>query len=202
MGRLTSPKRKRSTFRKRNYRVEYQRRIAKAIAEGKSVSVGRGHARAIDLPKPPASPINRDDAREKALKLMRHGMSQAQAAKTVGVTAEQLRRHRLIHTESRRDGGRWIIEDKRPASFWIASDRRMRAVKLANGEGSRVSAYWSAVNDFLTTNDAGHLQPVLGLGVRDVEGRLWTFETRPNELRKLDSVGELHFIEIYADVAK
>ena len=28
------------------------------------------------------------------------------------------------------------------------------------------------------------------------------YETRPNVLRKLDSVGELSFIEIYADVAK
>jgi hypothetical protein len=34
-------------------------------------------------------------------------------------------------------------------------------------------------------------------GLRDTRKRLWPFETRPNVLRKLDSPGELSFVELY-----
>ena len=69
-------------------------------------------------------------------------------------------------------------------------------------EGGEVGRYWIAINEFLASNDADHLEPYVGRGIYDLNGRYWLFETRPNVLRKLDSVGELHFIEIYADVAK
>jgi hypothetical protein len=34
-------------------------------------------------------------------------------------------------------------------------------------------------------------------GLRDTRKRFWPFETRLNFLRKLDSVGELSFVELY-----
>ena len=58
------------------------------------------------------------------------------------------------------------------------------------------------MNEFLATNDIGYLQRLTDEGVRDINGRFWRFELRPNVLRKLDSIGELQFTEIYADVAK
>ena len=187
---------------RRNYKAEYQRRIAKALAAGKSRSAARGHPRAADLPRPEPGPINRKDPRERALKLMRNGASQAKAARATGVSAEELSRYRQLNTTSQRQGREWVIFDTRPQAFQIANDGRQRAVVLANDEGSRVSGYWHAVNEFLATNDADQLEPYIGEGVYDVNDKLWIFETRPNVLRKLDSLGELHFIEIYADVAK
>ena len=147
-------------------------------------------------------PIVRGDPRERALKLMRKGLSQASAARAAGVSVEQLRRFRLLNTTSQRRGGLWEIFDSRPQSFWIASDGKMRSVTLPNDEGGEVGRYWIAINEFLASNDADHLEPYIGRGIYDLNGRYWLFETRPNVLRKLDSVGELHFIEIYADVAK
>ena len=202
MAQTKSTNTKRRTFRQRDYRAEYQRRIARAQAAGKSLSAARGHPRAADLPKPAPAPINRTDPRERALKMMRHGASQAEAAKASGVSVEQLRRYRLLNTTSERRGGQWIIFDTRPQLFWIASEGRMRSVTLAFDEGGGVGRFWNAVNEFLATNDPDHLEPYIGEGVYDVRDKLWIFETRPNVLRKLDSVGELHFIEIYADVAK
>ena len=186
----------------RNYKAEYRRRIAKALAAGKSRSAARGHPRAADLPRPTPSPIDRKDPRERALKLMGHGASQAKAARATGISAEELSRYRQLYTTSLRRGREWVIFDTRPQGFQIASDGRQRTVVLANDEGSRVGGYWHAVNEFLATNDADRLDPYIGEGVYDVNDKLWIFETRPNVLRKLDSIGELHFTEIYADVAK
>ena len=186
----------------RNYKLEYQRRVNRGMAVGKSRSAARGHPRAAELPKPTPSPIDRTDRRERALKMMRHGASQGYAAKAAGVPVEQLRRYRLLNTTSQRRGKQWVIFDSRPQSLWIATNGKMRAVTLPHDEGSSVGHYWSAINEFLASNDPVHLERYVGEGVYDVRGKLWIFETRPNVLRKLDSVGELHFIEIYADVAK
>ena len=186
----------------RNYKVEYRRRLERGTAAGKSRSAARGHPRAADLPRAEPRIIDRNDPRERALKLMKRGASQARAAKAAGVSEEQLRRYRLLNTTSQKQGRQWVIFDSRPQAFWIASNGKMRSVTFANDEGSTVGHYWSAVNEFLASNDAEHLAPYIGEGVYDVRDRLWIFETRPNVLRKLDAVGELNFIEIYADVAK
>jgi hypothetical protein len=38
---------------------------------------------------------------------------------------------------------------------------------------------------------------LVGLGLRDFQSQFWPFETRPNVLGKLDSAGELSFVELY-----
>ncbi|MDP1912160.1 hypothetical protein [Brevundimonas sp.] len=188
------------TRKQRDYRAEYQRRISRALATGKSRSAARGHPRAADLPKPEPSSIDRTAAVERALGHMRRGLSQSAAAKVSGVSVEALRRHRLLHTQSLREGRRWVIFDLRPQSFWIASQGKVVAVTLTNDEGSLLSSYWRAVNRFLETNDDEHLFPFEGDGLYDVKGRYHPYETRPNVLRKMEAVDDLNFIEIYADV--
>ncbi len=186
--------------RNRNYKLEYQRRIERGLTLGKSRSAARGHPRAADLPKPPPGAIDRSASLERALAHMRRGASQAAAARAEGVSVEKLRRHRLLHTTSQRERGRWIIFDLRPQAFWIASQGKLTSVTLTNDQGSEVSAYWRAVDRFLSTNDDEHLFPFEGTGVYDVHDRYHAFETRPNVLRKMEAVDDLNFIEIYADV--
>ena len=105
-----------------------------------------------------------------------------------------------MNTQSLREGRKWVIFDSRPQGFWIASQGKFVAVTLANDEGSEVSAYWRAVDSFILTNEDEHLFPFEGDGVHDVKGRYHPYETRPNVLRKMEAVGDLNFIEIYADV--
>lgn len=186
--------------RQRDYKREYQRRIERGAAVGKSRSAARGHPRAADLPKPAASAIDRQSPFEKALARMRRGASQTFAAEAEGVTVERLRRHRLLHTASQLERGRWVIFDSRPQSFWVVTGGKLVSVTLPNDEGSEVSAYWRAVDAFLNSNDDEHLHPFEGEGVFDVRSRFHQFETRPNVLRKLEAIGELNFVEIYADV--
>jgi CBS domain-containing protein len=183
----------------RDYKAEYARRKERGLAAGKSVSAARGHPKAADLPKPNPGPINRDDPLEHALKMMRKGATQAKAAKVAGVTVERLRIHRERHTTSRRVGRLWDIFDSRPASFWIATNGSVQRVTLANDDGGLIGDYWNGVDRFFDTTDPEVLDPFVGRGVRDFNGRLWLFETRPNVLLKMKAAGDLSFTQIYAD---
>jgi hypothetical protein len=201
MSRHKSNKTKRKTFRHRNYRAEYQRRIAKSLAVGKSRSAARGHPTAADLPKP-VGPRDRNSALEKALTRVKRGETQKAAAAAEGVSVEKLRVYQKLNTASVRQGRKWIIFDSRPVPMWIATNGKLKAVEVAADDASDIGRYWGHVNRFLESNRLSHLEPFVGKGVRDIQGRAYPFEVRPNVLRKLDSVGELDFLEIYADVAK
>jgi hypothetical protein len=96
--------------RKRNYATEYLIRIARGLAGGKSRSQARGHAKAADLTSNASpQPFKRSAPLEDALKLMKKGVSQKEAAKQSGVSAETLRRFQKANTTSEREGRRWAI---------------------------------------------------------------------------------------------
>ncbi len=191
-------KSKRTRKRTRNYVREYQIRIAQGLASGKSRAQARGHARATDLGESARrQPFDRSNALENALKLMKQGVSQREAAKQVGVSPETLRRFQKLNTTSRQEGRRWIITDARPVTVLMATRGKMRDVTVPHDASSAISRHWIAINLFLETNDPSHLAAFVGKGLRDGSGAFHPFETRPNVLRKLDSVGELSFVDIY-----
>ena len=184
--------------RKRNYRQEYLIRKARGLAAGKSLSQARGHARAVDLPgRVSPQPFRRSEPLENALKLMKTGVSQKEAAKQAGVSAETLRRFQKANTTSQRQGRRWVILDTRPVSVVMATRGKMRPVTVPYDASSDISRHWIAINHFLETNNPTYLEAFVGKGLRDANEAFHPFETRPNVLRKLDSVGELSFIDIY-----
>ena len=118
--------------RKRNYAKEYLIRIAHGLAGGKSRSQARGHARAADLPdNATPQPFKRSEPLEDALKLMKKGVSQKEAARQAGVSAETLRRFQKANTTSHREGRRWLISDTRPVSVVMATRGKMRGVTVS-----------------------------------------------------------------------
>ena len=68
---------------------------------------------------------------EDALKLMKKGVSQREAAKQAGVSPETLRRFQKPNTTSRQEGRRWIILDTRPVSVVMATRGKMRDVTVS-----------------------------------------------------------------------
>jgi hypothetical protein len=149
---------KRKRKKTRNYPLEYQIRKARGLAAGKSLSQARGHARATDLPgNAGPQPFKRSEPLEDALKLMRKGVSQKEAAKQAGISAETLRRFQKANTTSHRKGRRWLISDTRPMSVVMATRGKMRSVTVSHDASSDIGRHWIAINLFLDTNDPSHL---------------------------------------------
>jgi hypothetical protein len=118
------------------------------------------------------------------------------------VSPETLRRFQKLNTTSVKVGRRWIISDIRPVTVVMATRGKMRDVTVTHDASSDISRHWIAINKFLESNDASHLRPYIGKGLRDSEGAFHPYETRPNVLRRLDSAGELSFVEIYSQTVQ
>jgi hypothetical protein len=187
--------------RVRDFRKEYINRVTRGLAKGYSRARARGHARAGDIPRPKTSIPDPGDPRERALKLMKAGATQKAAAKSAGVSVEKLRRYMKENTSAKRQGRTWTIIDRRPVMMVIASQGQIRWIGVRKKAASKIGHYWNEVNKFLETNDVSHLKPFENRGVRDANRKYHPWETSPNTLRKLDSIGELSFIDIYRNTA-
>lgn len=188
--------------KERDFRAEYQRRLQRGRERNLSISQSRGHHRAgeRDLSGPAAHQPN--TPLERALRLVKSGATQKAAARQVGITPERLRRFMKENTTAFREGRRWVVLDERPVAVTMATRGEQQDVTVSPAAASDIGRHWNAVNRFLDTNSQIFLQSFDGMGVRDVSGKFHPYETRPNVLRKLDAIGELSFIDIYADVAK
>jgi hypothetical protein len=80
----------------------------------------------------------------------------------------------------------------------IYSDAKSLPITVANVQtASAVGRFMAAVGRFLETNDRSVLTPFAGQSVRDINGREFPFETRPNVLYRLSAAGEHTFEQIY-----
>jgi hypothetical protein len=194
--------RRKAHARKRNYKEEYRRRIAKGLASGKSRPQSRGHPRPSEVPKSPIpSLIDPNAPLERALRRVKAGESIKEAAKKENVPRERLRLYIAEHVEAHRKGRRWEILDNRPVEMAMCSRGKLIWVNIFRDQTSPIGEYWNGLNRFLRSNDPSHLEPFKGKGVRDIAGKYYSFEVRPNTLRRLASAGELNFLAIYKDVA-
>lgn len=184
--------------RRRNYGLEYQRRVQRGLAKGLSRSQARGHARAGERPKPANPiPVNPKSREEAAIRLMKTGWPLRRSAKEVGIPEEGLRRYIKENVGAVRVGKRWIINDQRHRYYPVYSEEQLKWLLLIPSEASRASIFMHAVQRFFPTGDASLLAPHVGQGVADIYGRFQAFETDPNRLYELDARGELNFPEFY-----
>ncbi len=183
--------------RKRNYKAEYQRRIANAAKRGLSRSQARGHARAGEAPIKPK--VGTSDARlEVALKLLRQIGHQGRAAKEAGVSTERFRHFLRSNSLAERQGRRWTITDNRSRQMMVFTNGENRKLALRDFEQSSLNgSHRSAVGTFLRTNDIDLLRPFEGQSVIDAEGQAHSLETDPNALYRLAHAGGEVFHEIY-----
>ncbi len=197
---------KRRTFKRRvrvrNHPAEYARRIERALAAGKSRSVGRGHARAGERPKPPGPRLAAGKGPfELAVRKIARGSDLRAAAREFGLREEMLRRYLKENVQAERRGRKWVITDDRPRQFPVYSDGALAKPWLSPAEATRASEYMRAVNRFLYTGRRKLLRPFEGAGVTDIKGRMHPFETDPDALYERDAAGELSFPEIYKIVS-
>jgi hypothetical protein len=175
--------------RKRNYKLEYKRRIRRAKARGLSRSQARGHARAGELSISAKARARLEDARlQQGLRALSKGESVASAARTSGLSAERLRKYITEHKLARKQGKRWLLIERRLRWQWgIFSEGRLHSIVVQDpATNSVIGKYLNAVRKLLTTNDAKALRRFRRTSVRDIAGRSYRLETNPNTLYRLD----------------
>lgn len=183
--------------RQRDYKTEYQRRIANAAKLGLSRSQARGHARAGETAIRP-KPVESDERLEAALKLLRQTGIQGRAAKEAGVSAERFRRFLRSNSLAERQGRQWQITDNRTRRMTVISDGEASEVTLRDFEQASLNGkHLAAAGAFLRTNDIDLLRPFGGQSVIDAKGQAHPLETDPNALYRLAHAGSEVFHEVY-----
>lgn len=183
--------------RNRDFQKEYQRRIANAARRGLSRSQARGHAKAGEASIRARSPV--DSARlENALKAYRHTGRQIEAARSVGVSIELLRRYLRENVSIKRRGRTLVIDDSRAREMTIISKGQVSKAILPNFDAASVNGeYLSAVRAFLLSNEPSPLRIFEGRSVVDTAGKSHPFETEPNTLYRLAAAGSELFHNVY-----
>ena len=166
--------------KRRDYQAEYNRRMARGMAAGLTKAQARGHA-----PKP-------------AAKALRDGASLTASARSAHVSPERLRRYVTQTGLARREGRRWVAQDKRPRPVLIYSRRKRREIVAADYEQSALAGrYWDTAHRFVASNDIELLTPFIGQAVIDARGQRHPLETDPNSIHRLAAAGGPAFHEIY-----
>lgn len=183
--------------RKRDFKAEYQRRIANAKKRGLSRSQARGHAKAGEstLGKRSSKPDPRFDD---ALRLYRQTGNRSASAKALGIAPERFSRFLSDAVKVSGRGKTLKITDSRPRDMTVITDGERRIIRLRDFDQSSLNGeHWNAVKAFVPSNDAELLRPFEGLSVIDVKGDAHPLETDPNTIHRIMASDEPDFLEIY-----
>lgn len=183
--------------RKRDYRREYERRLASAKKRGLTRSQARGHARPGEAPIR-AKPIKNTAPLEAALKDMRRSGALTNAAKAHRIAPERLRRYIREQGLATRAGRSWSFTDNRRREMKTISGGKIYAITLAGFEQASLNGeYLSAVKAFVRLNDLDIIAPFVGQSVIDAKGKAHPFETNPNTLHRIAASGGELFHDVY-----
>ena len=183
--------------RQRDYKAEYERRIASAAKRGLSRSQGRGHARIGETPLR-ARTLEFDQRLEDALKFYRQTGNRAFAAKAVRIAPERLRRFLRESVQVEGRGKSLRITDKRPYRMTVWSDGQIQEFIIADPiQKSLNGRHLAAVGEFLRNGDFELVRPFEGQSVVDAKGNAHPLETAPNVLHRLAAQNDQVFHEIY-----
>lgn len=188
--------------RKRDYKAEYQRRIAKGDKQGLSRSQSRGHARAGEKPVR-AKPVQSDDRLEAALKLLRQNGDRTASAKSLGIAPERFRRFLRENVLIEGRGRSLKITDNRHRYMTVISRGEAQELRLRDYDQASLNGqHLSAVREYIRTNIRELLLPFNDHAVIDSKGKAHPLETDPNELHRIAAQGDEVFHEIYRLVLK
>lgn len=183
--------------RQRDFKAEYQRRIANAAKRGLSRSQARGHARTGEATIK-SRPLASDRKLEAALKELRKSRNQTLAAKSAGVSSERLRRFLRDNALIEGRGSTLKISDNRNRDMMVLSDGEARELRLRDFDQASLNGrHLAAVRNFLNSNDRDFLTEFEGQSVIDAKGKAHPLETDPNTLHRIAAAGDAVFHEIY-----
>ncbi len=153
----------------------------------------------IDLEEETVGGTDRYDRALQVVNRVRHGESLSRAAREVGISPDTVMRY-AGSAFTRDERGRWHTKasDRLYRRMRWIDERGMTSVEPANSkEASKLSAYWKAVNLYLTTGDDRPLHRFRRMRLRTRQKIHLGFITDPDILDRLGSAGELGFEDLY-----
>ena len=184
--------------RPRDYKAEYARRIASGLEKGRSRSQARGHPRPSEAPLR-AKAVEFSRQLEAGLQGVKSGKTLTEAARSVHVSPERLRRYLAASGIAEQRGRRWIVAgpDARSRRLLLYSRGEPIIVAVNLSEAEKIGSYMASVRAFLESNDPGYLDFFNGYSVTDISGKEHPLETHPNTLYRLADAGGENFEAIY-----
>lgn len=186
--------------RRRNYKAEYRRRMARGKAKGLSKTLARGHRKAGEK-KSKLSARERaveDHRFQVAFRALKRDKKIAKAAKDARLSPEKLRQVAIEKGILEKRGRRWVVKSDIARRVLIYSNgHRAQIVVGTQKAASLVGKYMSAVGWFLTTGDRSYLKPFAKKSVVDDAGKRHPLEVRPNYLYRISFSGGQSFEQIY-----
>jgi hypothetical protein len=181
----------------RNYKAEYRRRIKRGLAHGLNRSEARGHGNKPKRPSKARRP-KADPRIAAAILEMNRGRSLTATAKSLNLPPRQLQKALRDQRLAKRKNNRWVPTDKRLRKVPVISDGRQRTLTVIGYEPARLAGeHYSAVGQFVRSNNLAVLRPFEGQIVRAANGRKYPLETDPNELHRIAALDSPPFHEIY-----
>ncbi len=189
--------------RTRDYKAEYQRRIARGKALGLSKSQARGH------PKKGEPLASSSDAKPKpdrkiqtAIKAMHHGSSMTAAAHDAHMSPKRLSKFIKAHKVARLKGRRWIMTDRLLRRVpHIRNGSTTTLIVQTFADASLIGEHHNAIGVFVRTGDVEVMARFRSKTVTDHKGRTHQLETDPNNLFRYAAKDEPQFHEIYQIIA-
>lgn len=183
----------------------YRRRLERAERQGKSLAEARGHSTKT-RPAYQTAALAGTERYETVLQVvsrMRHGMSLSTAAKALGIAPDTVRRY-AGSALARDVRGRWQAKpsDRLYRSMRFLDRRGLTTVQPASSrEASKLSAYWHAVDTFITTGDDRPLRRFRRMRLRTRQKTSLRFITDPDALERLGYAGQLSYEDLYQHAA-
>lgn len=183
--------------RQRNYRAEYERRIAKGKGLGRSVSESRGHG---------APKSGFDRKLQSIVRDYEHGRykSVAEAARKGHVPPEKLANYIRATEQGHKQGGRIVLGQEGgtpPRDSYhvpiVVVGEGIQEIDVRRDQATFVGQYMSAVGQYVRTGDESALAPFVGKTVKDVNGNEYELETDLDALTDVYSYESVDWDEIY-----
>lgn len=187
--------------RVRDTKAEYARRKAKGAERGLSGPQMRGHARHDEAPVKPLSQAV-ETRLEKGLSELHKTGSLTKAARSVGLSSENLRRFVLKNGYAELAGRKYRVTDTRLPSVITFSEGEMKRLVLRDRDQASINGtFLNAVKRFTRSNNYDFIRPFIGTSIIDAKGKSHLLETDPNILHELASVQD-NYLDVYRLVQK
>ena len=186
------------TVRKRVRRSANSKKRAHPKTRKRPTRRGRKAFAYTSNPKRTKPRSHSDALLEIAVRQMNRGSSLTATARSLHVSAKDLKRSLKGKRLLKRRGKRWVPRDNRPRRVPVITGARVRIVTVSGYDQARlVGEHHHAVGEFVRTNAVELIEPFKGRSVQATDGRRYTLETRPNALHRIAAMDSPPFHEIY-----